>query len=95
MFILRRFSGQGVEMNHTLGKDYTLIHRETNPGEFREIFQKFFHKPHVADLDPTADDDTKNVFAFVSGDILQPLYKNQKNYIMTESGKTFCHLFYD
>lgn len=89
MFILRRITGTGVEMNQTIGKDYTVVYRDTNPEEFREAFKTYFLRDHVADLDPTADHDTKNVFAFVSGDIFQPVYRNQQNYIMTESGKTF------
>lgn len=95
MFILRRISGEGIEMNQTIGLDYTIVYRETNAEEFRRTFEQHFEKPHVADLDATADHDTKNVFAFVClTSFWQPLYKNQQNYIMTESGKTFHRFHY-
>jgi len=97
MYTLRRISSTGVEMNHAIGDNYTFIHREYNSDEFRRNFELVFEKPHVADLDDTSDDDTKNVYAFVchhSGSIIQPLYKKQSNYIMTENGKTFSNLTY-
>lgn len=95
MFALRRISGQGIEMNHSLGDGYTVVGRLENYEEFARSFKKVFNKDHVADLDPESDDHTKRVFAFVSGQngsFVQPLYSNQQNYIMTESGKTFSCL---
>jgi hypothetical protein len=95
MFILRRISSAGVEMNHSLGDGYTYINREYNVLEFRRSFKVFFDKDHVADLDETSDEDSKDVYGFIgNGPFLQPLYKNQKNFIMTESGKTFSNLSY-
>jgi len=80
-------------MNHAIGDSYTYIHRETNPEQFRDTFKVYFKKNHVADLDETSDDDSKRVYAFVcSGAYNQPLWANQKAYIMTESGKTFANI---
>lgn len=95
MYTLRRISSNGVEMNFALGKSYTVVHRLTAYEEFRQDFTVFYKKPHVADLDPNADEDTKAVYAFVStenGDNVYPLYSKQHAYIMTESGSTFSNL---
>jgi len=87
-------SGQGVEINQFIGKSYSYIHRDFNPKEFRETFKLVFEKDHVADLDPASDTDTKMCYAFVCHGEIQPLYKNQSNYIMSESGATFANLSY-
>lgn len=94
MLVLRRISSEGVEMNHVVGDNYTYIHRDTNPEEFRRTFKAVFDRDHVADLDPAADKDTKNCYAFVCHGHIQPLYKNQKNFMMTENGNTFANLTY-
>jgi len=93
MFILRRISADGVEMNHAVGENYTYIHRTFNPLDFQATFKLYFEKNHVADLDPSSDDDTTQVYAFIcNGKFLQPLYKRQKNFMMTDSGNTFANL---
>ena len=97
MFALRRFSGEGIEMNHALGDSYTVIYRETNPLEFSNTFKAHFERNHIANNDPDQDDDSKRVYAFISGQgvsYLQPLYKNQKAYVVTESGKTYSNISY-
>lgn len=95
MLVLRRFSGDGVEMNQVIGDGYTYISREVNPNEFREAFKNYFKKLHVADNDPASDKETKSCYAFVcQGSLIQPLYKNQKAFMMTESGQTFSNLTY-
>lgn len=94
-YTLRRISGQGVEMNFALGKSYTVVNRFLSYEEFQRDFERIFGKPHVGDLDPTADDDTKSVYAFVSnheGSDIYVLYMNQFAYIMNESGHTFSNL---
>ena len=94
MFTLRRISSSGVEMNQFLGNGYTLVDRESNYPEFCETFEKTFGYPHTADLDDTSTFDSKNVYAFVVADSIQPLYKKQKNFIMSDSGRTFDNLTY-
>jgi hypothetical protein len=95
MFTLRRISEEGVQMNRIIGDSYTYIDREINPEEFNESFKNYFERNHVADLDETSDNDTKRVYAFVcNSSYVQPLYKNQTNYIMTENGKTFANVSY-
>jgi hypothetical protein len=95
MYTLRRISGQGVEMNFALGQSYTVVHRFTAYESFKRDFEKMFERPHVADLDPTADENTKSVYALVGthgGEKVYPLYFGQQAYIMTESGSTFSNL---
>jgi hypothetical protein len=93
MFTLRRYTGNGVQMNQEIGDGYSLIDREINYSEFCVNFERWFNRKHVADLDPTADNDTKGVYAFIgNGQIIQPLYKNQTAYIMSETGQTFANV---
>ena len=82
-------------MNQMIGDGYTLIHRETNYDDFCKTFEAVFQIKHVADLDETSNEDTKDCYAFVcNGLFVQPLYKNHKNFIMTSGGKTFDNLSY-
>lgn len=90
MFILRRITGQGFQINQIVGDDYGLISRGENYEEFKKCFLTYFDKPH---LDDKNDDDTKNVYAFISFNCkLQPLYNRQRNYMMTSNGQTFANL---
>ena len=82
-------------MNFVLGNSYTFVSRHENYDEFCKSFRYSFGRDHVADLDESADQDTKNCYAFVSnedGNKLYALFQNQKNYIMTENGKTFSNV---
>lgn len=95
MFTLRTITEDGRETNQSLGKRYTVLSRELSSEEFKRSFKIKFNKDHVADMDETADNATRNCYAFVVGDngeCLTPLFYGQKNYIMTENGKTFSNL---
>lgn len=95
MYTLRRITEDNTQINLSIGESYCYDDREQNYEEFKNHFHNYFQKNHVADLDNTADNDTKLVYGFISfqGNLM-PLYKNQMNYIMTESGKTFSNLSY-
>ena len=96
-FILRKVLNDSTQTNIVLGNQYQLVDREVNYDEFSRVFEHEFEKFHVADLDPTSDNFSKDCYAFVvceEGSKLIPLYKKQFNYIMTDSGKTFCNLTY-
>lgn len=82
MFILRKITKTGVEMNFDLGNHYTLITKERSPEEFEKGV-----KDH-----PFYDD----IYAFVGWkeEEILPLYKNQKNYIVFENGTTYSNLTY-
>ena len=83
MFILRRITElEGAEMNFCLGKSYTLIKKSSQPREFEKLrkLQNY---------------EDEKIFAFVSsenGINIHPVYSNQINFIMTESGKTFARI---
>jgi hypothetical protein len=91
MFTLRRISqSSGVQMNQVLGDSYTLIDRERNYDDFCISFENYFKTKYVPNLDEKSDDDSNRVYAFIcTGSLVQPLYKNQGNFIMASNGKTF------
>lgn len=76
MFTLRKITGDGVELNFFLGKNYTLITQDRNPKEFEEM------RTHLKY-------DVGETYGFVSdenGNVLG-LFPKQHNYIMV-AGKT-------
>lgn len=95
MFILRKIIERS-ETNYELGIQYSIVHRFEEQELFQETFDKVYGYKHVADLDVMADNYTRNCYAFIITNDYQPipLYFNQKNYIMTENGKTFSNLSY-
>jgi hypothetical protein len=97
MFALRKVFKDHTQINLNLGNEYSLVERDSNYDKFSETFLIEFASGHVADLDEETTEFTINCYAFVIGEggkTIHPLYKNQFNYIMTESGKTFSNLTY-
>ena len=79
MFILRRITGDGVELNSEIGNSYTLITKEKNP----EVF---------ADFDDPNPDTYGLIFCDYSKNGLQVVLRlnvKQINLIMTGSGQVF------
>jgi len=95
MFALRTII-EKRQYNKALGHEYQIIERDVEYEDFCDFFKETFGYNHVADLDGNSDNYTKNCYAFVITQDFKPvpLYKLQKNYIMTESGKTFSNLTY-
>ena len=86
MFVLRKIFGCGVENNFILGNSYQLILAEHNSLEFQDVSMREF-----------GDEFNDECYGFVVGeDIKSPisLWVSQKNYIMTDGGKTFDNLTY-
>lgn len=86
MFILRKITGSGVQSNICLNKVYNLI-REEDTNEFQRTVQ----------LEEWYESDEEKIYAFIvydEGSKILPLYKAQKNYIMTSDGKNFDNLTY-
>lgn len=80
MFVLRKISESGVEMNTTIGDGYTLITKEANKEEFDEI-------KHILDEDW--------IYGFIvcdGGSKTLLLSSKQKAFVMTESGSTFANV---
>lgn len=95
MFILRKINGQGLESNIAIGYSYNFVNRETHYEEFCKWYKTIFEKDHVADDDEQSDRFSKDCYGFVvynQGSEVFPLYKKQRNYIMTGEGKTFSNL---
>ena len=95
MFALRTCIGNR-QYNKDLGHEYQLIERDVEYDAFCDFFKDSFGYNHVADLDDKADNYTKECYAFVITQSYKPipLYKKQRNYIVSESGKTFQNLTY-
>lgn len=90
MYTLRRISGNGIEMNHCLGGSYTVVRKRGNKPDFLKTFKTIFDKEY----DKSNEDDVI-VYAFVSdenGEVIYPLYKSQRSYIMCSDGKTLDNL---
>ena len=82
MFVLRKITGEGFEMNFALGDSYNLIEREKTPKEFFKVGADVF-----GDIIPGY------VYGFVTCDkTTHVLSTKQKSFIMTEGGKTFTQL---
>lgn len=95
MFALRKIIGN-TQTNYSLGIQYQVIEKSVDYDAFKATFLHCFGYEHVADLDNKSDNYTKNCYAFLTTPDFDPipLYLNQKNYVMTESGKTFANLTY-
>lgn len=96
MFILRIIDRENDEMNLSLGDSYNVVDRFSNYDHFCRCYKLHFGNNHIADLDESSDDISKNIFRFITygpyGETLQPINLKHQNYIMTDSGKTFCRL---
>lgn len=93
MFALRKIIGN-TQTNYALGIQYQVVERVVDYEDFKVAFKHSFGYEHVSDLDDKSDNYTKNCYAFLVTPDFDPipLYMNQKNYIMTDSGKTFSNL---
>lgn len=80
MYTLRRITKDFV-YNEALGSAYTVVDKKLN----REQFDHY-HKSH---FNGSTDSDANEVVKFIVTYYSIPIYKNEKYYVMTESGKTF------
>lgn len=95
MFILRKITGSGVSVNICLNKSYNLVDEEGSPEEFKRALDHWFLYPGSEKILNQAHEVNEEIYAFLlynSGSDMMPLYKKQKNYIMTSDGKTFDNL---
>lgn len=81
MFVLRKISGSGVEMNIALGDGYTLTDKEANKKEFEDLDKHY-----------KFDDCIYAVVIARDGSEVLPLSSKQKSFIMTGSGQTFSNV---
>jgi hypothetical protein len=83
MFILRRITSKGLEINTCLGEYYVLVRKIENKEEFDKTVKQW------------SEEDLENVYGIVTyedGSKIMPLYKESKYYIMASDGKTFDNI---
>lgn len=94
MYTLRTIDKDGLQQNTAIGNEYLYADRYMNGQAFREAFMRLFGVPHVADLDESANDTSKNCVGILttSDGVLRPIWRFHDVYVMTESGQTFSRL---
>lgn len=95
MFILRKIK-KDVEINQCIGSSYAIISKKNNYEQFIIDYNKFISNNDFIDIDDVFCFIHSNNFIFsgIKDDILIPLFKDSKYYIMNESGKTFSNISY-
>ena len=84
MYTLRKITGEHVQINISLGKSYNYVGKLESPKEFERTLEEIFKRLNEDIIYAfISDEDGRNVY---------PLYSTQKNYIMSESGKTFANV---
>lgn len=97
MYTLRRIASTGVEMNHYLGKAYTVVDKEKSPEQFERDYQLLMESTWEMPLnhDQPRVREPENVYALVGnedGSKIFCLYNNQKAYILAPNGSTVSNL---
>lgn len=83
-FTCRQSKENGVQRNTSLGDEYEVIHITLCEEQFKKHYKATFNEEYKED---------SKCYAFVYGDKVGiALYKGDRNYIMTENGKTFAHI---
>jgi hypothetical protein len=86
MFILRKVTGDGHEINENLGDSYNITYKELHPKDFEGAESIY------KDFDDLFPGELYACITCFNGSKVIPLWKKQGNYIMTESGKTFANV---
>lgn len=96
MYTLRTITPDGVQINECIGPDYIFICRDSAYDVFSDTFFNQFGIKHVADLCQTATETTTRCHGFIKlkNEDIVTLWKSNKYYIMSDSGKTFSNLSY-
>jgi hypothetical protein len=100
MYTLRRILKDGYEYNFFLGKNYTLIRKDSvSEEEWNEVSSHYWgpsYNKHRTAEDKTVDNVPEiSCFAFVvseNGSDYHFILPWQQNYIMTSDGKTFSNI---
>lgn len=82
---LEKLHLQNIEINVDLGSSYAFTDSERNRNEFVSMCNIYFGAVDLHD---------EKCYAFVTDEVgeFHPLYKSQKNYIMTNKGDTFANV---
>lgn len=87
MFILRKITGDGNEVNICLGESYNFVDSERHQSFFNATMSIW-----TKDVKTQSDD---SIYAFIvhsGGCEIIPLYRNHQNYVMVGNGQTFANL---
>jgi hypothetical protein len=80
-FILRKITAKNIEVNSSLGEDYSLVLKDVNSEEF-ETVAKEFKLP-------------EEIYGFITsegGNKLHLLSNKEKAFVMTNQGATFANV---
>jgi hypothetical protein len=82
MFVLRKITKGGLQMNFNLGSRYNLVDDKTTPEQFANFAGHLF-----------TEGKPDEIYAFISTENCEiiPLYKGHSNFIMTGEGATFSN----
>jgi hypothetical protein len=86
MFVLRRITSNGSEINTPLKESYNLITEERNPEEYKTTLKVW--------IDLESDPDIYGFIVHNNGTDIIPLYKKSTYFVMTGSGQTFANITY-
>lgn len=86
MFVLRRITGEGHQVNECLGQSYHFIDKESNKEDFERTYEIYNGGS------PEREECIHAFLTYDEGKEIKPLYRPSKYYIMTENGKTFANL---
>lgn len=81
MFVLRRITSNGTQINTSLGDEYVLVDREANEQEFKERTELW--------QDSDIEKELYGLVCYDNGASIMPLYKKSTYYVMASDGKTF------
>jgi hypothetical protein len=88
MYTLRVLHLTGDEQNYYLGDLYKVTLKDKSPDNFKLTYDSYVDE-HI-DLEKINGGLYGFITSYISG--VQPLYKSNRYYIVTESGKTFQKL---
>jgi hypothetical protein len=93
-FVLRTIA-DGVETNYLLGTSYSIVERDVNRKEFDKLYLKVHGDEHALDSSEVSEEIVSLIHSFVVGsnrDTPFSVYRDHKNFIMTDSGQTFSRI---
>ncbi len=85
MFVLRRITSEGNEMNDCLGDCYHLILRDGNVTEFEKTLKalKWEHSDELYGF---------VIYSIAGESVNKPLYKKSMYFVMMSNGETFANI---
>lgn len=92
MYTLRSLTSEGHESNIALGNNYTFISRKYAKEAFERVYKNAYESSGKA-FEENPNEDCYGMIQSENVNFIF-LWKQESNYIMTETGKTFSNLTY-